>query len=234
LEIFVGTNVAQRADYKKFRTDFIALNPLTAAHKRLLPEIKLHHSPMPADDLCGSKYYMKAWKGGIWLARYILKHPEEFKGKRVLDIGTGSGLVAIAAALVGAKVTAIDNNSEAVYAAHINAEANNVKVKVIKVSLGSYKHFDDTDILTAGEVVYDPEVGKKIMGVRLRNHLTLYVSDQTGWNERDCFDAFCKNARRDGALLKILKMGTSFSSAAKSVFTGSVTAIRVSSKSLTR
>src|ERR1700722_12807716 len=49
-----------------------------------------------------------AWPGGIWLARYILDHPDEFAGMKILDVGTGSAPVAIAAARVGGLVTAID------------------------------------------------------------------------------------------------------------------------------
>jgi len=36
------------------------------------------------------------------LARYLLDHPETVRGKSVLDFGSGSGLVAIAAAKAGA------------------------------------------------------------------------------------------------------------------------------------
>ena len=47
-------------------------------------------------------YWAFAWAGGQALARYILDHPEQIAGKHVLDIGAGSGLVAIAAAKAGA------------------------------------------------------------------------------------------------------------------------------------
>ena len=42
------------------------------------------------------------WAGGQALARYVTEHREQFAGKRVLDIASGSGIVAIAAALAGA------------------------------------------------------------------------------------------------------------------------------------
>ena len=51
-------------------------------------------------------YWAFAWAGGQALARYILDHPESVAGKRVLDIGSGSGLVAIAAARGGRRVRA--------------------------------------------------------------------------------------------------------------------------------
>src|SRR3954464_2816512 len=48
-------------------------------------------------------FWAFAWAGGQALARYVLDHPEAVRGHEVLDIGSGSGIVAIAAALAGAK-----------------------------------------------------------------------------------------------------------------------------------
>src|SRR5688572_26975691 len=47
-------------------------------------------------------FWAFAWAGGQALARYLLDHPHEVAGKRALDLGAGSGLVAIAAAKAGA------------------------------------------------------------------------------------------------------------------------------------
>jgi len=58
------------------------------------------------------------------------------KGKRVLDIGTGTGIQAITAAKCGAKeVLATDINPGAVKLAKENAIRNNVKIKVIQSNL---------------------------------------------------------------------------------------------------
>ncbi|MBN2468512.1 MAG: 50S ribosomal protein L11 methyltransferase [Deltaproteobacteria bacterium] len=48
----------------------------------------------------------------------------------VLDIGTGTGILAIAAAKLGAQVAAVDNDPEAVTIAAKNCEVNNVPVTV--------------------------------------------------------------------------------------------------------
>src|SRR5437762_13825710 len=47
-------------------------------------------------------YWAFAWAGGQALARYLLDNPPEVAGRLVLDFGSGSGLVAIAAAKAGA------------------------------------------------------------------------------------------------------------------------------------
>jgi predicted nicotinamide N-methyase len=47
-------------------------------------------------------FWAFAWAGGQALSRYLLDHPDEVAGKRVLDLATGSGLVGIAAMKAGA------------------------------------------------------------------------------------------------------------------------------------
>ena len=65
------------------------------------------------------------WAGGQGLARYVLDHPETVAGRRVLDVASGSGLVAIAAAKAGARtVTAGDIDENALAAITLNAAAN--------------------------------------------------------------------------------------------------------------
>lgn len=51
-------------------------------------------------------------------------------GTRVLDLGTGTGVAAIRAAVAGARVTAVDVNAEAVRCARINAILNHVDDRV--------------------------------------------------------------------------------------------------------
>ena len=41
-------------------------------------------------------FWAFAWAGGQALARYLLDHPHEVAGKRVLDFAAGSGLVGVA------------------------------------------------------------------------------------------------------------------------------------------
>lgn len=69
------------------------------------------------------------WAGGQALARYMLDNPEVVRGKLVLDIACGSGLVAIAAALAGAaEVVANDIDPMCEAAVLLNAGLNGVSV----------------------------------------------------------------------------------------------------------
>ncbi|RWQ72876.1 MAG: methyltransferase, partial [Mesorhizobium sp.] len=61
-------------------------------------------------------YWAYAWAGGAVLARYIIDQPQTVVGRRVLDLGAGSGLVGIAAAKAGASdviAAEIDRNGVA-------------------------------------------------------------------------------------------------------------------------
>ncbi len=56
-------------------------------------------------------------------------------GKRVLEIGTGTGIIAIFIAKMGAHVTAVDINPEAVKCARENARMNKVALNVFESDL---------------------------------------------------------------------------------------------------
>ncbi len=62
---------------------------------------------------------------------------ENLAGKKVLDLGTGSGLLAILAARAGAEVSAVDIVPETLACAKTNAKANGAKVNFILSDLFS-------------------------------------------------------------------------------------------------
>lgn len=55
----------------------------------------------------------------------------EIRGKRVLDLGTGTGIIGIACAKFGGKVTVVDVKEEAVRCAMFNAELNGVNIRAL-------------------------------------------------------------------------------------------------------
>src|SRR5690606_24352612 len=47
-------------------------------------------------------YWGFCWGSGMALARWVLDNPQQVRGRRVLDFGSGSGVVALACSAVGA------------------------------------------------------------------------------------------------------------------------------------
>ena len=109
------------------------------------------------------------WAGGQALARHLLDHPGATAGRRVLDLATGSGLVAIAAARTGARhVTANDVDPLAAAAADLNARANDVTVRTHVADLLDTD--PDTDVVLAGDVFYDRDMTARVLPFLRRAH----------------------------------------------------------------
>lgn len=100
-------------------------------------------------------FWAFAWAGGLGLARLLLDRPELVAGRPVLDVATGSGLVAIAAARAGApEVTAVDLDPLAVSATRLNASANRVPIVARVADVAALDPPAGT-LVTAGDVFYE-------------------------------------------------------------------------------
>lgn len=100
-------------------------------------------------------YWVFCWASGQVLARYLLDNPQWVAGKRVLDFGCGSGVVAVAAAMAGAaKVVACDIDPLAIEATRINAQLNGVE---LVLSEDYFEVSGDIDIIIVADVLYDRE-----------------------------------------------------------------------------
>lgn len=103
-------------------------------------------------------FWAFAWAGGQGLARYVLDHPEKVRGKSVLDLATGSGLVAIAAAKAGARsVTANDIDPFCEAAVGLNSALNRASIAFTPSDFLSEEATVPTqhEVLLAGDVFYD-------------------------------------------------------------------------------
>jgi predicted nicotinamide N-methyase len=107
-------------------------------------------------------YWAFAWAGGQALARYILDHRACVAGKRVLDLGAGSGLVGIAAMKAGAaRVTAADIDVFAAAAIARNAWANGVTLKIATCNLiGGTAPWD---VILVGDLFYERPLAESLL-----------------------------------------------------------------------
>lgn len=132
----------------------------------LLPEMKLYlahsGSGLSRLDLEETPYWTYLWPGGALLARHFFDRPQVVENLRVLDIGTGGGVVAIAAAKAGARhVAANDIDANAIAAVAVNAEANGVGIDTIH---GDILDGDvpEADLLVIGDLFYHEEVSRRL------------------------------------------------------------------------
>ncbi|WP_064710555.1 class I SAM-dependent methyltransferase [Rhizobium bangladeshense] len=137
-----------------------------------IPEILLHTAG-PASGLwrlAGRReadappYWAYPWAGGIVLARHLLDWPEMVAGRRVLDLGAGSGLVAIAAAKAGAAtVMAVDVDANAIAAISLNATINDVTISAVAADILDAPPPEAADLLVVGDLFYDPSLALRVM-----------------------------------------------------------------------
>jgi release factor glutamine methyltransferase len=75
-------------------------------------------------------------RSDTWLLGAVLRRQPQLPGGTVLDVCTGSGALAIAAALAGARsVTAVDLSARAVATTRLNARLNGVRVEALRGDL---------------------------------------------------------------------------------------------------
>jgi predicted nicotinamide N-methyase len=107
-------------------------------------------------------YWAFAWSGGLAIGRYLRDHPETVAGRRVFDLGSGSGLCAIASMLAGAtEATGADIDPFAIAAIDLNARANRLRVRVVRRDVLDDEP-PDADVILAGDCWYDGRLAERV------------------------------------------------------------------------
>lgn len=157
----------------------VGLNALHQRLHRVLPNVRLTSQALPQtpalrlwllDELFPEQaldpgivnaimeeppYWSFCWASGQVLAKHLLDRPELVAGHCVVDVGPGSGVVAIAAAMAGAaRVIACDLDEDALTATAVNAAENGVQVEL---SQDLDAALEAADLVTAADILYDRE-----------------------------------------------------------------------------
>lgn len=196
---------AQRLDPKddKSASAFIVANTRLLAPP-LVPEIRLHLAEeslsiwQRSEEELGEMnvpppFWAFAWAGGQALARYLIDNPEICRGSQVIDLGSGSGLTAIAAALTGAAhVLAADIDLLALAACRLNAAANNVAVETTADDLLA-KEPPENAVILIGDLFYERRLAERVLAqvaaAKARGGTVLVGDPGRSYFPRDAFSA---------------------------------------------
>lgn len=140
----------------------------------LVPEIQLHLAEeslkiwrQTEEQLAklnvAPPYWAFAWAGGQALARYLLDNPSLVAARRVLDVGAGAGLTAIAAMKAGAThALAADIDALALTAIGLNGAANAVAVETTLADLLASPP-PACDLVLVGDLFYERALAERVV-----------------------------------------------------------------------
>ena len=103
----------------------------------------------------GPPYGVVLWPAAIALAHEVAARADAFRGRRVLELGAGTGLPGIVAASLGGRVVQTDRHAEAMAVCRQNGERNGVGT--ITYRLADWTAWDDAeryDWIVGADVVY--------------------------------------------------------------------------------
>ncbi|NLE02309.1 MAG: methyltransferase [Fibrobacter sp.] len=155
------------------------------------PEIKAHQAIdffkfWEALELESNKQCIPFW-GCVWpgarlLARFILDHRDDFKGKRVLDFGCGCGVATIAAVMAHAEsVIANDIDQTALYITSRNLNENSSEAILEQANLLFNRDLcREPDVILVSDMFYERSTADALLSFLLdfhRNGTEVIIAD---------------------------------------------------------
>lgn len=135
----------------------------------------------------GEPYWAFAWPGGQALARFLLDQPHRVRHRRVLAVGAGGGVEALAAAYAGAsEVWAVDVDPRATTACRLNAELNRFSERVRAETVDLVGRLDlEAEVVLAADVTYEEALSRRmapwLRALARRGHEVYSAEPQRGF-----------------------------------------------------
>src|SRR5579883_774390 len=132
----------------------------------LVPEIQVYQARDlydlwgAAEKLVGGvlspPFWAVPWPAGVAIARVLLDAPVWARARRCLDVGVGGGVVAIAAAKVGASSSVgVDVDPWALAVARLAAARNGVSIRLVKQDLAEEDPDETPELVLAADLEYE-------------------------------------------------------------------------------
>ncbi|OQS02552.1 hypothetical protein THRCLA_21394 [Thraustotheca clavata] len=142
----------------------------------------------------------KLWDSALILTTYLARNPHLLKSKRVLEVGSGLGLVGMVCAFLGAKSVTLTDMDEVVPMLNYNIRLNNLQKNAVAKALcwGSpADHLEPPfDVVVMSDVVYDPTgyspLVQSILDVSVNTTKILMAHRSRHPQEKDFFDQLDK------------------------------------------
>ncbi len=120
-----------------------------------------------AEQLAGENlaapFWAYPWAAGAALARVVLDRAQDFSGRKVLDIGCGGGVAALAAARAEAlRVVANDVDPWALAVARIAARRQHLELEYLQEDLTEHpRHATGYDVVLCSDLAYERRTAPK-------------------------------------------------------------------------
>jgi predicted nicotinamide N-methyase len=116
-----------------------------------------------AGENLAAPFWAYPWAAGVGLARVVLDRADEIVGRKVLDIGCGGGVAALAAACADAlKVVANDVDPWALAVARIAARRQRLYLDFLQEDLTEHpRHVTGYDVVLCSDLAYERRAAPK-------------------------------------------------------------------------
>ncbi|MEY4578871.1 MAG: hypothetical protein RL701_3574 [Pseudomonadota bacterium] len=100
-------------------------------------------------------YGAMLWPAALALAHDLLARADDLRGKRVLELGAGTGIPGIVAATLGARVLQIDRNEVALHLCTLNKDRNRAtSTEVRDAEWETFQSDTQFDLIVGSDVLY--------------------------------------------------------------------------------
>ena len=111
-------------------------------------------------------YGVMLWPASIALAHDVSERAGALAGKRVLELGAGTGVPGIVAASLGARVLQTDRNEVALHVCAMNAERNRVSgIELRSAEWETFTSEQPFDVILGSDVLYATNVHERLRAI---------------------------------------------------------------------